>query len=75
MHLNLLNNKADKKIMVSKLIELGADTKVKNKNELYANQAYVDQYGIDEATLMIERSIYFDSQNKNLKFIGSLFEL
>ena len=61
--------------MVAKLLELGADTKIRNKDELYAHQAYVDEYGIDEASLLIERSIFFDSQNKETKHFGSIFEL
>ena len=73
--MKFIKDKLEKKLMVKTLIGLGADPTLKNHKGLYSYQAYADEYGMDDAALFIERSIYFDQHKNKLKQIGSVFEL
>lgn len=70
-----IKDKVDRKMMVKKLIELGANPLQKNYKDLYAHQAYAEDYGLDEAAIYLEKATYFTEKKQKGNQVGSVYDL
>ena len=73
--MKFIKDRIDKKLMIKTLIELGANPSIKNHSDLYAFQAYNDDYGLDEAAICIEKAVFLNKNKKKFNEIGSVFTL
>ena len=70
-----IKSQLDRKLMVKTLIGLGADPTIKSNRGLIAHQGYMQEYGLDEASIYVEKAVHFQKNKKKLSELGEVFEL